>query len=180
MAASFSQPPFLSSFPPIKKYNLTLSPQHQSFAPIKTSRIQSSQDQNPAESQPLEKDPVKLALAKAKAYKKSVKSGAPSPEIAQTPPQGPQISDDFRKIEAVGSNIDGKKGVDEGGGKDIPSSVKLALEKAKEYKKNAGVDNGGVGGSEILASGTVYVQLLVFFFFFKLKLLLGFFSCLSS
>lgn len=147
MAASFSQPPFFSSFAPIKKHTLTLSPHYKNSPTIKTSRIQSSSNsqENPAESQPLENDPVKIALAKAKAYKKSVKSGAPSPEIS-----GKKA--DFRKIEdneAAASN-----GADEGGGKEIPSSVKLALEKAKEYKKNTGVDNGGIGGSEKLSSGT--------------------------
>ncbi|KAG6408543.1 hypothetical protein SASPL_131556 [Salvia splendens] len=39
------------------------------------------------------------------------------------------------------------------GGKEIPLSVKLALEKAKEYKKKTGDDNGGVADSQNLVSG---------------------------
>ncbi|XP_057807814.1 uncharacterized protein LOC131022383 isoform X2 [Salvia miltiorrhiza] len=184
---------FISSLTPINKNNFTLSPQYKSFPTIKTSKIQSSNSQEtPAE------DPVKLALAKAKAYKNSVKSGVPTPKFV------PEISgkkDDSKQIneiedddveedvplavkiavekakqykkskiledsEGVASNIvgnsdaerggvdvDGKNDEDEGGGKAIPLSVKLALDKAKEYKKNTGVDNGGVGENQAFVSG---------------------------
>ncbi|KAH6824588.1 cytochrome C oxidase subunit [Perilla frutescens var. hirtella] len=208
--ASFSQPQFFSSLTPIKKNNFTLSPQRKNFPTIKPSKIPSSKTQsspnsqeNPADSQPHEEDPVKLALAKAKAYKNSVKSGVPTPKILQNPEisgkkdgfqEFDEIEDggvekevplavkyamekakEYKKSKIIGENegvvsdivrnsgaestgVDGKNDKDEGGGKEIPLSVKLALEKAKEYKKDKAVpvvssDNGGVVETENLVPG---------------------------
>lgn len=211
--ASFSQPQFLSSLIPIKKNNFTLSLQHNNFPTFKTSKIPSSKaesspnsQENPADSQPHQQDPVKLALAKAKAYKNSVKSGVPAPKIVQSPPRatendGFQIFDEieiegvnvekevplavkniavekakeYKKSEILGeyegvaskivqnsgaesAGVDGKSDGGDGGGKEIPLSVKLALEKAREYKKDKAVmtgDNGGIGETKKLISGTV-------------------------
>lgn len=174
--ASFSQPQFLSSLTPINKNNFTPSLQLKSFTTSKTSKIQSSN----AESSPNpEQDPVKLALAKAKSYKNSVKSGVPAPKIVQTPEFGEE-KDNFKQIEDGGVETDvplavdnakqyeqskilaenegvasdAESGGDSVGGKEIPLSVKLALEKAKEYKKKTGDDNGGVADSQNLVSGT--------------------------
>ncbi|XP_042010649.1 uncharacterized protein LOC121759210 isoform X3 [Salvia splendens] len=140
--ASFTQPQFLSSLTPINKNNFTPSLQYKSFPTSKTSKIQSS---NAESSQNSEQDPVKLALAKAKSYKNSVKSGVPAPKIVQAPEIGEE-KDNFKQIED-------ESGGDSVGGKEIPLSVKLALEKAKEYKKKTGDDNGGVADSQNLVSG---------------------------
>lgn len=71
-------------------------------------------------------DPIKLAFNKAKAYKESIKSN-------------------------TGLGIE-QNGAD-GGKKDLPVSVKIAMEKAKKYKQNKEVsvsetDQGLQGGSE--------------------------------
>ncbi|XP_047980775.1 uncharacterized protein LOC125222296 [Salvia hispanica] len=173
--ASFTQPQFLSSLTPINKNNFTPSLQYKSFTTSKTSKIQSSN----AESSPnSEQDPVKLALAKAKSYKNSVKSGVPAPKIVQTPEIGDE-KDNFKQIEDSDVEMDAtlavdnakqyqqskilvenekvasdaESGGDSAGGKEIPLSVKLALEKAKEYKKKTGDDNGGVADNQNLVSG---------------------------
>ena len=177
--ASFTQPQFLSSLTPINKNNFTPSLQYKSFTTSKTSKIQSSN----AESSPnSEQDPVKLALAKAKSNKNSVKSGVPAPKIVQTPEIGDE-KDNFKQIEDSDVEMDAtlavdnakqyqqskilvenekvasdaESGGDSAGGKEIPLSVKLALEKAKEYKKKTGDDNGGVADNQNLVSGTFFV-----------------------
>ncbi|KAG6406229.1 hypothetical protein SASPL_133828 [Salvia splendens] len=173
--ASFTQPQFLSSLTPINKNNFTPSLQYKSFPTSKTSKIQSS---NAESSQNSEQDPVKLALAKAKSYKNSVKSGVPAPKIVQAPEIGEE-KDNFKQIEDGNVEMDvplavdnakqyqqsknlvenekvasdAESGGDSVGGKEIPLSVKLALEKAKEYKKKTGDDNGGVADSQNLVSG---------------------------
>lgn len=201
--ASFSQPQFFSSLIPIKKNNFTLSPQQKSFPTIKPSKIPSSKtqsspssQQNPADSG--QEDSVKLALAKAKAYKNSVKSGLPAPKIVQNSEISGKNADfqeiedggvekevplaveiamekakEYQKSKILGENegvvseivrnsgaesaaVDGENDKDGRGGMEIPLSVKLALEKAKEYKKDKAVmnsDNGGVGEPEKLVSG---------------------------
>lgn len=67
-------------------------------------------------------DPVKLAFEKAKAYKKEAKSKLVS-KIEQNP-------------------------FEDSGNKDVPVSVKVAMERAKEYNKNKGVVGGGKNGGE--------------------------------
>lgn len=67
-------------------------------------------------------DPVKLAFEKAKAYKKEAKSKLVS-KIEQNP-------------------------VEDSGNKEVPVSVKVAMERAKEYNKNKGVVGGGKNGGE--------------------------------
>lgn len=65
-------------------------------------------------------DPVKLAFNKAKAYRESLKSNSDS-RIEPT--------DD--------SNL--SENVDDGGQKEVPMAVKIAMEKAKKYKDNKGI-----------------------------------------
>ncbi|URE34941.1 hypothetical protein MUK42_15709 [Musa troglodytarum] len=86
-----------------------------SFTPSRAS----SADQNPQEEEP-PPDPVKLAFAKAKAYQKDKKS-APIAE-PQPPP----------------SSSAGLDGVGDDSPAEVPSAVKLAMERAKEYKKGKG------------------------------------------
>nr|DAD42589.1 TPA_asm: hypothetical protein HUJ06_000819 [Nelumbo nucifera] len=88
-------------------------------------------------------DPVKLAFSRAKSYKKSLKSN-PGPKQNQNP-----------VAELVGNvNVDGRSVSDDidGGTKEVPASVKLAMEKAREYKKNKGI-LGMVGGDKKAREG---------------------------
>ncbi|XP_061340589.1 uncharacterized protein LOC133287053 isoform X2 [Gastrolobium bilobum] len=80
-------------------------------------------------------DPVKLAFRKANAYKESIKSNS-SLGIEEGD------AEDENSVKQV-------KFVDEGQ-KDLPLSVKIAMEKAKKYKKNKGVavSETTQGGSE--------------------------------
>ncbi|KAK4414528.1 hypothetical protein Salat_2865800 [Sesamum alatum] len=216
--ASFSQPPFFSSLVPIKKTNtLAFSPQPTKFLTFKNSKISSSNaesspnsQENSPETQPQEADPVKLAFAKAKAYRSSTPSSNPGQRIVDSPLQEPyarvngsdgdgSISDELKdgdvskevplavklalekakeykkskSLEGAVSEIvqssggesaemEEKDGLntdevkDDGGQEEVPLAVKLAMEKAKEYRKNKGVvggEDGEVGGSETLASG---------------------------
>ncbi|KAL3829779.1 hypothetical protein ACJIZ3_018581 [Penstemon smallii] len=129
MASSFSQSPIFSSLLPIyKKLSTThsFSPQPNNFFTFKNSKISSSNtepspnpQENSPESQIPEQDPIKLAFAKAKSYKKSIQSNNPT----SNPPQ---------------ESIFGKNTTEVKDGDDVPLTVKLAMEKAKEYKKNKG------------------------------------------
>ncbi|RWW57058.1 hypothetical protein BHE74_00036178 [Ensete ventricosum] len=83
-----------------------------SFTPNRAS----SADQNPHEEE-LPLDPVKLAFAKAKAYQKDKKS---APIAEPEPPPSPSAG-----LDGVGGDSPPK----------VPSAVKLAMERAKEYKK---------------------------------------------
>lgn len=71
-------------------------------------------------------DPVKLAFEKAKAYKKEVKSKLVS-EIEQNPAEDSGVG---------------------GGTREVPVSVKVAMQKAKEYNKSKGVVSSGTKGGE--------------------------------
>jgi hypothetical protein len=81
-------------------------------------------------------DPVKLAFEKAKAYKKEAKSKQVS-KIEQNP-------------------------VDDSGTKEVPVSVKVAMERAKEYKKNKGVVGGGKNGGQMDTVSGIILESLVF------------------
>ncbi|KAL8496151.1 hypothetical protein ACS0TY_020026 [Phlomoides rotata] len=92
--ASFSQPPLFSSLIPIKNKNFPLPPQPKNFLAFKNSKISSSKSEsspNLQENSPEgnELDPVKLALARAKSYKRSRESGIQTPSIVQSSPQEP-------------------------------------------------------------------------------------------
>lgn len=196
--ASFSQPPFVSSLKPIKK-SYALSPNPKNFFTFRNFKVSSSigpsnpesspnSQENPSESPPPDTDPVKLAFAKAKAYKNSVIFNSPPPNTVQESfnevnrkndrLESDEIQDDIAKdyennkgvvgIESTISRIvqnpvTGEKKIDDSdeikdidGEKEVPLAVKLALEKAKEYKKNNGVTDTSavrVGGSETLDSG---------------------------
>ncbi|KAL3537647.1 hypothetical protein ACH5RR_001013 [Cinchona calisaya] len=98
-----------------------------------------------------ETDPVKLAFAKAKAYKKAIQTN-PTPEIVQNPVQESAGID--KKIEELKLQVPKsealKKGDKDNGKEEVPLSLKLAFKKAKEYKKNKGVveESEVVKGSE--------------------------------
>ncbi|CAK7325045.1 unnamed protein product [Dovyalis caffra] len=89
--------------------------------------------QNQPEPEPGPVDPVKLAFEKAKVYRNSIETSK-NVKIEQNP------------VEDSGGTIIGKSGKT----KEVSDSVKLDMEKAKEYKTNTGVvGSGGVkGGSD--------------------------------
>ncbi|XP_027163200.1 uncharacterized protein LOC113763564 [Coffea eugenioides] len=152
---SVPQPPFFS---PLKSISISASPaqklQYKSIIlalPSKNLKVSSSI--GPSNAEPLspnssekpletdqsegETDPVKLAFAKAKAYKKTKQSN-PTPEIVQSPVQesaGRSEKSEELKLELP--KLEALKPEDKGNGKEeVPLTLKLALEKAKEYRKN--------------------------------------------
>ncbi|KAL6570041.1 hypothetical protein OROMI_014555 [Orobanche minor] len=198
--ASFSQPPLFSSVAPINKKKppvASLSSQQPKKNPpgFKISKISSSNSEPSPSKENSPEDPVKLAFAKAKAYKNSKQSSTPTPDSVPSPLHkvkpydkvtgisdgGPlpvklafgnkeeynkrsrslaETKSDFSKIvENLGTDsaaeMDEKNyGLqsdkdDDGGQKEVPLAIKLAFEKAKEYKKNKDV----VGVDGTLASG---------------------------
>ncbi|KAM1811898.1 hypothetical protein ACFX12_028481 [Malus domestica] len=86
------------------------------------------------EAEPGPVDPVKLALENAKAYKKSVQMNKNS-KIEKNP------AEDSGGI--AGNGGTGAGSGSDGGAKELPASVKIAMEKAKEYKKSKGTVGGG-------------------------------------
>ncbi|KAL6562955.1 hypothetical protein OROHE_005542 [Orobanche hederae] len=204
--ASFSQPPLFSSVAPINKKKppvASLSSQQPKKNPpgFKISKISSSNSEPSPSQENSPEDPVKLAFAKAKAYKNSKQSSTPTPDSVPSPlhkvkpyDKVTEISDggplpvklafgnkeeynkrsrslaetksDFSKIvENLGTDsaaeMDEKNyGLqsdkdDDGGQKEVPLAIKLAFEKAKEYKKNKNV----VGVDGTLASGIDFMGL---------------------
>ncbi|XP_051141759.1 uncharacterized protein LOC127258776 [Andrographis paniculata] len=129
-------PPFFSSVLPVKNHNrnhrsfrftfrVFYTPQHNNFNLKKSSysKISSSKEEEGEEA-------IKVAFARAKAYKDSTQS-APL-----------EIIEEKKKKKTTGGNDDDGDGE---GKKDVPLAVKLAMEKAKEYKKNKEEDANGVG-----------------------------------
>ncbi|KAI3445107.1 hypothetical protein Pfo_001772 [Paulownia fortunei] len=94
---------------------------------------------------------VKLALEKAKEYKKSKSLAETEGDVSKI------VQNSSMESAEMDEKNDGlKSDKDDDGKKEVPLAIKLALEKAKDYKKNKGVvgsDTGGVGGSETLGSG---------------------------
>ena len=121
------QPPWFSSLrvaPPTK----LAGPPSASLKPAKLlcwalgpDNTESSEPSPEARTGPV--DPVKLAFSKAQAYKKSNKSNSGSGTT--------QDADDGNSVKK--ENVGGE------GQKDLPESVKIAMEKAKKYKQNKGV-----------------------------------------
>lgn len=104
------------------------------------------------EAEPGPVDPVKLALENAKAYKKSVQMNKNS-KIEKNP------AEDSGGI--AGNGGTGAGSDSDGGEKELPASVNIAMEKAKEYKKS----KGAVGGGDINAGenkGTISGNLFKF------------------
>lgn len=120
---------------------------------LKTTKIlASSSDLNPnaslpkssdcseivSENEPAITDPVKLAFAKAKEYKRSIQA-EPLPKTTEN-----LVGNDSLVSDDVSS-----------GSKEIPDSVKLSMEKAREYKKNKGVvGSSNIVGEKEKSSGT--------------------------
>ncbi|CAJ1933582.1 unnamed protein product [Sphenostylis stenocarpa] len=132
------QPPWFSSLSPAK----LAGPPSATFKPVKQlcwaagpENAESSESAPEAGTGPI--DPVKLAFNKAKAYKKSIETNS-----------------DLGAAQGVDDEDSVKKGnIGDEDQKDLPDSVKIAMEKAKKYKQNKGVSvsettQGSLGGSE--------------------------------
>ncbi|XP_023766230.1 uncharacterized protein LOC111914750 isoform X2 [Lactuca sativa] len=123
MASSVSQYSFFSSS---IKSPIETTPRR------KIALIKAQKDSSPSSSESQPPDPVKLALARAKAYKKSIQSN-PTPKISQN--QNP-----VSEIAEAGGNNDG-------------SLARVTMEGAKEYKeKNRGIQQRK---SEVLTNEVV-------------------------
>lgn len=86
-------------------------------------------------------DPVKLAFAKAKAYKDMAESNSKS-KLEQNPIEG---------TDGIANGKGGSSLFSHGGSgetKEVPDSIKVAMEKANEYKKNKGVLDVGLGSGQ--------------------------------
>lgn len=100
-------------------------------------------------------DPVKLAFAKAKAYKDMAESSSKS-KLEQNPVEG---TDGIANGKGWSSLFS-----DSGSGetKEVPDSIKVAIEKANEYKKNKGILDAGVdSGQDDTNSGSFMVAVLL-------------------
>ena len=107
------------------------------------------------EVEPSGSDPVKLSFARAKEYKKSLKQ-------------------EIEGNQGLGS---GGNGNGSGEAQEMPVSVKIALEKAKEYKKNKGVE--GDSRSEAI-SGIFWenVEIEIHLFMTSVLFFFSFYFCL--
>ncbi|XP_073154930.1 uncharacterized protein [Henckelia pumila] len=97
---------------------------------------------------------VKLALEKAREYKKSKGAVGGQGTSYENVDNEPLL--ESKGIDERNDGLKSDEVKDVGGNKDVPLAVKLALEKAKEYQKNKGVlgsNSEGAGGSETLDSG---------------------------
>ena len=124
-----------NSFKPFKLSSSTNQSNAESSEPISPNSPETAPEPEPASI-----DPVKLAFEKAKSYKKSLQS-KPVSKIEQDPVEFSGGST------VIGHGEGGGEGEGVGGGtKEVPVSVKVAMEKANEYKMNKGVVSGGPGG----------------------------------
>ncbi|KAK9282617.1 hypothetical protein L1049_010835 [Liquidambar formosana] len=120
----------------------------------------SNSTETPSEAEPGGADPVKLAFARAKAYKKSIEPN-PTVSIGEKNP----VQESPGQEIGNGSGGSGSGGVGEGA-KELPVSVKMAMEKAKEYKKSKGIVGGssseetpsGLRGGSVGNSGSGYAE----------------------
>ncbi|KAJ4979798.1 hypothetical protein NE237_010578 [Protea cynaroides] len=90
-------------------------------------------------------DPVKLALARAKAYKKALQTNV-TPKKDTISVSGTVGSGN----RAEGSVVDSVNGDT----KEVPISVKLAMKKAREYKKNKGITGNASSSTNVGETGS--------------------------
>lgn len=88
--------------------------------------------ENTPEAQPAPIDPVKIAFSKAKAYRESRKSDS-SLKVEQSAALYSGEKANGKDGPCLGQNVA------DGGQKEVPMSVKIAMEKARKYKSNKGV-----------------------------------------
>ncbi|XP_021762326.1 uncharacterized protein LOC110727093 isoform X1 [Chenopodium quinoa] len=146
------------TFQPTKKSNLfyPANPNFINFKPFKFSSIivRNSKDElNEPEEESLEEsvpDRVKLALERAREYKKSLLLGK-NQEISKYPvAKSNGIVSENGGFQQNKTNVEEDEILSEGGDgeKEIPEAVRRAMEKAKEYQKNKGVVGNGRSNAE--------------------------------
>ncbi|XP_028782977.1 uncharacterized protein LOC114739090 [Neltuma alba] len=138
------QPSWFSSLKlisPVKPSLLLSSPYKpiKVFCALNPENVESSEAT--PESQPEPVDPVKLAFSKAKAYRESLKLNSDlkvEQNIAASSVEKSNGNDGL----SSGQNV-----VDDSGQKEVPPSLKIAMEKAEKYRENKGgvVDETGQG-----------------------------------
>ncbi|KAF7137497.1 hypothetical protein RHSIM_Rhsim07G0062900 [Rhododendron simsii] len=146
--ASVSQSPWFCTARPTN-FNLSPTKSKPRSLSYKTLKVSSSSSSNSEPSAPNSSNPpensseaearIKLAFSKAKAYKESVKSN-PTPKIVQNP------------VSECNDTRSGNGGLSE----EVPLSVRILMEKAKEYEINQDVFVGadGIGEKSEAFSGT--------------------------
>lgn len=124
-----------------------------SVGPSKEESLSPNSSEKPLQTDQAESetDPVKLAFAKAKAYKEA-KQSSPTPEIVQNPVQDSAGRDESREdLKLELPKLKALEKVEKDNVKEeVPLPLKLAFEKAKEFKKNKSALEGSqvVKGSE--------------------------------
>ncbi|KAH7864038.1 hypothetical protein Vadar_024923 [Vaccinium darrowii] len=151
--ASVSQSPWLCTVRPTAT-NVTISstkskPRNLSYKSLKVSSSSSNAEpsppnssnpaENPSEAEPSKSDRIKMAFAKAKAYKEAKKLN-PTPKIVENP------GSDYAET-GIGND---------GSNEEVPLSVGIAMEKAKEYgiKKDVFLGGSGIAEKSGAFSGT--------------------------
>ncbi|CAI9102847.1 OLC1v1001202C1 [Oldenlandia corymbosa var. corymbosa] len=140
--ASVAKPSFLS--PPLSLIKNAASSARRvhslSFSPVftpKKLKVSSSISSDEPQPDPAEADPAKLAFAKAKEYRESIKS-KPTTEISANPVgQSAGIDQNNEEFEVSKPEAIRSEGNDDGEEK-VPVAVKLAFEKSMDYKKRKG------------------------------------------
>ncbi|KAK6933869.1 hypothetical protein RJ641_036763 [Dillenia turbinata] len=141
--ASFSNSAWFCS---LKSINHLSSPKPNSFPltnpqfrphKISFSLTDSTPDSDSSEQETAETDPIKLAFSKAKAYKKSIQS---EPNLKNGKNRVPENVQNVSKDVGPGSvskqEEEKEQVLGRGKAKEVPIAPKIAMEKAKEYKKN--------------------------------------------
>lgn len=148
--ASVPNSPWFCTLKPTKTppSSIYTNPRNCTFKSLKVSSSSpnsSNSSDKSLEPEEAELDPVKLAFAKAKAYKKSTKSN-PTPQINQNPVA--ESAETVKKIDGSGSEVAG------GDSKEVSVAFKVAMERAKEDEKNRGGLNSSkrMEGSEAISS----------------------------
>ncbi|KAA8537304.1 hypothetical protein F0562_027009 [Nyssa sinensis] len=123
---------------PFKTVTLKVSSSSFGHSNAESSSANASDSQEKSlEAERAETDPVKVAFAKAKAYKKIIQSN-PIPKENQNP-----VSESAERENSSDGSV---SEVTSCGNQEVPPAIKLAMEKAKQYKKNRGL----VGSSEVV------------------------------
>lgn len=121
-----------------KPFRISYSLNSANDEPPQPSSPNSPETTSEAEAGPV--DPVKLAFAKAKAYKNLAES-TPKLKLEQNPVEGTDGT----------TNGNGESGLISDGGsgetKEVPDSIKISME-TKEFKKNKGIVDVGVSSGQ--------------------------------
>ncbi|PON74387.1 cytochrome C oxidase subunit [Parasponia andersonii] len=126
---------------PFKPFKVTFSLNSASDESQSSHPISPNSPDTSSEAAPAPMDSVNLAFAKAKEYKKSLKS-SPKLKIEQNPVKGSDSSANGNSGSGLVSNGSSSEA------KEFPDSAKIAMEKAREYNKIKGMVDGGINREE--------------------------------